>query len=87
VGGTLDDPVLTVLQDQTQVAQNDDWSSDHSNAAAVESAGTQAGAFAWTRGSADAALVVTLPPGAYTAQVAGKNSHTGITLIEVYELP
>jgi hypothetical protein len=32
-------------------------------------------------------MVVTLPPGAYTAQVSGTNGTTGIALIEVYELP
>jgi hypothetical protein len=31
--------------------------------------------------------VVTLPPGAYTAQVSGVGASTGIALVEVYELP
>ena len=37
--------------------------------------------------SKDAAIIVELPPGAYTATVAGKNNATGVALIEVYELP
>jgi hypothetical protein len=37
-------------------------------------------------GSADAALVATLSPGAYTARVTGVNGGSGITLIEVYDL-
>jgi hypothetical protein len=32
-------------------------------------------------------MLVTLPPGNYTAQVSGANSTTGIALVEVYEVP
>jgi hypothetical protein len=45
------------------------------------------GAFSLTAGSADAAMLVTLPSGNYTAQVVGGNSTTGIGLIEIYEVP
>jgi hypothetical protein len=45
------------------------------------------GAFPLTPGAADTAMLVTLPAGAYTAQVAGANNSTGISLIEVYEAP
>ncbi len=45
-----------------------------------------AGAFALSAGSADSAMVVTLPPGAYTAIVSGVGSGTGTGLAEVYEL-
>ena len=34
-----------------------------------------------------AALIVSLPPGSYTAQVSGVNNTTGVALIEVYDLP
>ncbi len=44
------------------------------------------GAFALTAGSADSAMVLTLPIGAYTVQVAGQNSASGVALAEVYEL-
>jgi hypothetical protein len=37
--------------------------------------------------SRDAALILELPPGAYTATVSGKNNTTGVALVEVYELP
>jgi hypothetical protein len=48
----------------------------------------QVGAFALGGGSSrDAALLVTLPPGSYTAQVSGVGNTTGVALIEVYELP
>jgi kumamolisin len=44
------------------------------------------GAFALTPGSADSAMVVTLPPGAYTAIVSGVGNATGTALAEVYQL-
>jgi hypothetical protein len=44
------------------------------------------GAFALAVGSNDSAMVVTLPPGAYTAQVSGANVSTGVALVEIYEL-
>jgi hypothetical protein len=46
------------------------------------------GAFAWTDPtSADCALLVTLYPGAYTANVTGINGASGVALVEVYEVP
>jgi kumamolisin len=44
------------------------------------------GAFALTAGSADSAIVVTVPAGSYTAVVSGVNSTSGTALAEVYEL-
>ncbi|PTY07381.1 hypothetical protein DB347_08765 [Opitutaceae bacterium EW11] len=80
----LGDPVLTVLDSGRNVlATNDDWSG--SSPETIEAAVTRSGAWAWTRGSKDAALVMTLPPGAYTAQVAGKNGGEGVALVEVFE--
>jgi len=32
-------------------------------------------------------MILTLPPGSYTAQVTGANSTTGIALVEIYEIP
>ncbi len=37
--------------------------------------------------SADAALVVILAPGIYTAHVRGANDTTGVGLVEIYEMP
>jgi hypothetical protein len=44
------------------------------------------GAFAFPLDSADSALLVSLPPGAYTAQIVGLDGSTGIALAEVYEV-
>jgi hypothetical protein len=44
------------------------------------------GAFPLAAGSSDSAIVATLPPGTYTAQVAGANGSTGVALVEIFEL-
>ncbi len=81
VGGTLADPKLEIFSGQTKTAENDNW--DAATAATFSSVG----AFAFTAGSRDAALVATLQPGSYTAQVSGVGGTTGVALVEVYELP
>jgi hypothetical protein len=48
---------------------------------------TQVGAFKFVAGSADAAILVTLPPGAYTAEMSGLNGSTGLGLAEIYQAP
>jgi|GEM_PF-1693792 len=84
LGAYLTDPTLTLFDGAGQkIGENDDWGS--SNVDLIESTAARVGGFAWTRGSKDAALLVTLPPGAYTAQLAGKNSAQGVGLVEVYE--
>ena len=58
---------------------------------AIREASTRVGAFAMTeaRNSSglDAAMLVTLQPGSYTAKVSGFEGSTGVALIEVYEMP
>ena len=87
VPNTLANPTLEVHTSingtDTVIASNDDWGT----ATGVAEASTITGAFALTAGSADAAVVITLPPGAYTAHVSGTAGGTGEALVEVYELP
>jgi len=70
----------------TVVAQNAGWSTSP-DAVAIAEAAISTGAFAFGATSLDAALIVNLAPGSYTAQVTGANSTTGTALVEVYELP
>lgn len=79
VSGVLNDPILTVFSGQTIVGQNDDW------APALAADFARVGAAGWTMGSRDAAVSLSLSPGSYTAQVAGKNGVSGVALVEVYE--
>lgn len=82
----LADPQLTVFRGETVVARNDDWSSSHWTTE-LAAAATTVQAFALPENSADAALIVQLPPGNYTFQVAAKGGATGTVLGEAYELP
>jgi len=43
------------------------------------------GAFGLGSGSKDAALLVELDPGVYTAQVAGASGGSGEALVEIYD--
>jgi sugar lactone lactonase YvrE len=84
VTGVLAQPVLTLLSGSTTVAQNTNWNSSP-DAALITSSSAQVGAFGLANN--DSALIATLAPGNYTAQVTGVGGATGVALIEVYELP
>ncbi len=80
--GFLVDPILQIFDaDSNLVATNDNW--DQSLASSFSTTG----AFNLTEFSRDAAMVITLPPGAYTAQVSGADGGTGQAIVEIYELP
>jgi hypothetical protein len=86
VGGVLAQPSLSVFNSAgTVVASNTGWGTG-SDPAQVASAAASVGAFALASGSADCALVASLPAGAYTVQVSGVNNITGVALAEVYEV-
>lgn len=85
VDQVLADPVLTVFKGQTQIAQNDDWTSA---SAEIDAAQKSASVVPFAPASKDAALVLTLDPDQpYTMQVTGKNGTEGNALVEVYTLP
>jgi hypothetical protein len=87
VGGVLADPRLRVYRNADLQAENDNWSTVAAEGTASADAAREAGAFALAAGSRDSALIVTLAPGAYTAQITGADgAGTGVALIEVYEL-
>lgn len=86
VSGALPDPTLSVFQGTTRVADNDDWHSSYW-AGEVQQAAATVQAFALSTDTADAAVLVQLPPGNYTFQVAGKGTAAGTVLGEAYELP
>ena len=90
VAGTVSDPKLELFSGSTRIAANDNWETQSGNAggtgAQLSAAFSQAGAFALSAGSKDAALLTTLAPGSYTLQVSGANSATGEALVEVYDI-
>ena len=84
VPGTLSDPKLQLFSGSTVLESNSGWGGD----AQVSATAASVGAFAWSNPlSNDSAILVTLPPGAYTAQVSGASGDTGVALVEVYEVP
>ncbi len=83
VSGVLTDPELRLYQGSTLIGSNDDWG----GTAGLTTAFGRVGAFALPAGSWDAALLVTLQAGTYSAQVSGIGGATGVALVEVYELP
>ena len=83
LAGTLVDPILTIFKDDAIIFTNDNWE-DNANAAEIVTISATIGAFALEAGSADSALLLSLEPGAYTAQISGKDGGTGIALVEVY---
>jgi hypothetical protein len=88
VSGVLADPRLELRAESgTLLAGNDDWAVSAAATADVEALARRVGAFAWARGSRDAALGATLPPGSYTVTVRGAEAETGVALAEVYLVP
>ena len=88
--GVLADPQLTIYRHEngtdTPLLSNDDWGSG-ADAETTAAMSAQVGAFPLPAGSKDAAFVVTLPPGVYTAVASGVGGATGTALVEVYEAP
>jgi hypothetical protein len=84
VTGVLTDPKLEVFNSSAGlIQQNDNWGGTPALTAAFNSVG----AFQLVGDSRDSALLATLPPGNYTAQVSGVGGTTGVALVEIYEAP
>jgi hypothetical protein len=85
VAGTLPDPNLELMsQTGGLIASNSGWGGDPQ----ITSAAAAVGAFSWNDATSnDSAILASLPPGAYTAQVSGSSGDTGVALVEVYEVP
>ncbi len=84
--GVLAAPVLTVFDVAGKIlSTNTGWNTP-ANGTAIAAAASTAGAFPFAPTSADSALLLTLDPGTYTAQIAGANDTTGLAIIEAYDL-
>jgi hypothetical protein len=89
VTGTIPDPELQLYKSNsdgtsTLLQADTGWGGDSQIAATAASVG----AFSWGASSTpDSAILITLPPGAYTAQVSGASGDTGVALVEVYDVP
>jgi len=84
VPGTLPNPRLQIFKDSTVLFDNDDWTIG-SSVGEISAATARLGAFPLGIGSLDAALLVRLDPGSYTAQVSSDAVAAGVALVEVYD--
>ncbi|MEO8353794.1 MAG: hypothetical protein ABI680_18865, partial [Chthoniobacteraceae bacterium] len=76
----LADPTLELRDNSgTLLVANDNWQDDPAQAAAILAAGLAPGS------NLEAAIAATLPPGLYTALLAGINHGTGVGVVEVYD--
>jgi hypothetical protein len=81
ISGPLGNPTLLLVNsDGLNVGFNDNWQDDPDQAAQL-----QALNIAPTMAN-ESAIVTILPPGLYTAVVAGQSDTTGVGLIEVYDV-
>jgi hypothetical protein len=77
----LADPTLELHDSNgATLVTNDDWQSDSVSAAQLTAAGLG------LSNSKESGIFTSLPPGAFTAILAGKNGGTGIGLVELYDL-
>jgi hypothetical protein len=84
ISDTLRDPKLMLYSGSSLLTWNLDWK----GSVEISVVGDMVGAFPWrSTKSSDSAILVTLPPGAYTAQVEDESGDTGVALVEVYEVP
>lgn len=79
VPNPLMDPMLEIHDLNGQIAVNDDWRSDQETE--IRAAGFAPG------DEREAAVILSLWPGNYTAIVRGKGNTSGNALVEVYALP
>jgi hypothetical protein len=81
VSAVLADPILE-LRDSNGVllVANNDWQDNPAQAAELIADGLA------PSNALESGIAATLPPGAYTALLAGVNSGTGIGVVEVYDL-
>ena len=81
IDGAISDPTLALYDGNgTLLISNDNWRDDASQAAAITATGIP------PQNDFESAIVTSVPPGAYTAIVAGKGGVTGVALAEVYHL-
>ena len=87
MGGVLADPLLRLVRaDSLVIRENDNWEMGN-DATLINEAAAKVGAFPLAGGARDAAMLINLPPGTYSAQVTGPGTTTGVALVEVYEVP
>lgn len=86
IAGAMPDPRLDLFNNSTgaRTNENNDWG----GSAALTAAFRSVGAFQLSGAtSRDAALLVTLTPGQYSARVGSADGRGGVVIVEIYEVP
>ena len=84
LSGVLADPFLTLVDGNGMTVQNNNWKDTQQ--AAIQAASCN-GSTCAPPNDLEAAILITVPPGNYTAILEGNGGGTGIGLVEVYKLP
>jgi hypothetical protein len=80
VANALTDPTLQLRDGNGAILlANNDWQDDAAQAAEIIAAGLA------PTNAAESGIAATLPPGLYTALLAGLNNGTGVGLVEIYD--
>lgn len=85
LGDALRAPRLTLMAGAAPLAANIGWATSP-NASEARRAAERSGAFPLSGAAADSLLLVTLPPGAYTAVIAPPDGAGGVALVELYDV-
>src|SRR6266513_4652817 len=79
VSGALADPTIAIVNSShVVVASNDNWKNTQQDQIAARGVAPP--------NDLESAIIATLAPGSYTAVVSGKNSGTGVALVDLYQL-
>lgn len=84
VAAPLGSATLEIYADSRRIASNSGWQAAP-NARAIREASERIGAFSLPENGADAAVLLSLSPGAYTAMLTGTDDAAGVGLIELYD--
>jgi hypothetical protein len=80
ISNTLADPTLELRNENgSLLASNNDWQDDPVQAGEITAAGLE------PSDAKESAIAATLPPGLYTAILAGANGTSGVGTVEVYD--
>ncbi len=86
VPGALADPVLEIFSGPTRIGSNNNWRTTEIGGAITSRQAVEIDATGVApQNDAEAAVVLTLAPGPYTAIVSGAGGGTGVGLVEIYD--
>jgi hypothetical protein len=85
IAGVLAKPSMQLVKGQSVIGANTGWSTAN-NPAEIAAASRSVQAFAYPSNTADSALFVTVDPGVYSVLTSGADGHTGVAIVEVYDV-